>query len=156
MQYIHLGQAGVKVSRICLGCMSFGNEVEWKLELDQARPIMKRALDLGINFYDTANYYSNGRSEEITGELLKGYRDEVVLATKVYFPMGERPNQQGLSRLHVMKQIDRSLRRLQTDYVDLYQIHTWDYETPIEETLRTLHDLVHHQAKVRYIGASSM
>jgi aryl-alcohol dehydrogenase-like predicted oxidoreductase len=116
---------------------------------------VKRALDLGINFYDTANYYSNGRSEEITGELLSGYRDDVVLATKVYFPMGEKPNQQGLSRVHIMRQIDSSLRRLGTDHVDLYQIHRWDYDTPIEETLRTLDDLV-HQGKVRYIGASSM
>jgi aryl-alcohol dehydrogenase-like predicted oxidoreductase len=135
--------------------MSFGNETEWKLESDKARPIVKRALDLGINFYDTANYYSNGRSEEITGELLSEYRDDVVLATKVYFPMGEKPNQQGLSRVHIMRQIDSSLRRLGTDHVDLYQIHRWDYDTPIEETLRTLDDLV-HQGKVRYIGASSM
>jgi len=116
---------------------------------------VKRALDLGINFFDTANYYSNGRSEEITGELLRDYRDDVVLATKVYFPMGERPNQQGLSRVHILRQINASLRRLQTDHVDLYQIHRWDYETQIEETLRTLDYLV-RQGKVRYIGASSM
>jgi aryl-alcohol dehydrogenase (NADP+) len=135
--------------------MSFGNETEWKLELDQARPIVKRALDLGINFFDTANVYSDGRSEEITGELLQGYRDDIVLATKVYFPVGEKPNQQGLSRYHILKQIECSLRRLRTDHVDLYQTHRWDYETPIEETLRTLDDLV-HQGKVRYIGASSM
>ena len=155
MEYVRLGKTGVKVSRICLGCMSFGNEMAWKLEIDKARPIMRRALDLGINFYDTANVYSSGRSEEITGELLQGYREEVVLATKVYFPVGERPNQQGLSRLHVLKQIDGSLRRLRTDHVDLYQIHRWDYETPIEETVRTLDGLV-RQGKVRYIGASSM
>jgi len=155
MEYVRLGRAGVRVSRICLGCMSFGNETEWKLEIDQARPIVKRALDLGINFYDTANVYSNGRSEEITGELLQGFRDDVVLATKVYFPMGERPNQQGLSRFHILKQIEGSLRRLRTDHVDLYQIHRWDHETPIEETLRTLDDLV-RQGKVRYVGASSM
>ena len=155
MEYVRLGRAGVKVSRICLGCMSFGNDADWKLELDNARPIVKRALDLGINFFDTANYYSLGRSEEITGELLRDYRDDVVLATKVYFPMGEKPNQHGLSRLHVMKQLDSSLRRLATDHVDLYQIHRWDYETPIEETLRTLDDLV-HQRKIMYIGASSM
>jgi len=135
--------------------MSFGNETDWKLEIDQARPIVKRALDLGISFYDTANYYSAGRSEEITGELLKGYRDDIVLATKVYFPMGDKPNQQGLSRIHLIKQIEASLRRLQTDHVDLYQIHRWDYETPIEETLQTLNDFV-HQGQVRYIGASSM
>jgi aryl-alcohol dehydrogenase (NADP+) len=135
--------------------MSFGRERDWMLEIDQARPIVKRAIDLGINFYDTANVYSKGRSEEITGELLKDYRDDVVLATKVYFPMGEKANQQGLSRVHIMKSIDDSLRRLQTDHVDLYQIHRWDYGTPIEETLRTLDSLV-HQGKVRHIGASSM
>ena len=155
MEYVRLGRAGAKVSRICLGCMSFGNDADWKLEVEKARPIVKRALDLGINFYDTANYYSNGRSEEITGELLRGYRDDVVLATKVYFPMGEKPNQHGLSRLNIMKQIDASLRRLDADCVDLYQIHRWDNETPIDETLRTLDDLV-QQRKVRYIGASSM
>ena len=155
MQYVGLGKAGVKVSRICLGCMSFGNETAWKLEIDQARPIVKRALDLGINFFDTANYYSNGRSEEITGELVREYRDGVVLATKVYFPMGEKPNQQGLSRVHILKEIGHSLRRLRTDHVDLYQIHRWDYSTPIEETLRALNDLV-RQGKVMHIGASSM
>ena len=155
MEFVPLGRAGVKVSRICLGCMSFGNESDWKLEIDDARPIVKRALDLGINFFDTANYYSNGRSEEITGALLRDYRDDIVLATKVYFPMGEKTNQQGLSRVHILKQIDASLRRLRTDHVDLYQIHRWDYETPVEETLRTLDDLV-HQGKVRHIGASSM
>ncbi len=135
--------------------MSFGNEKPWQLELDKARPIVKRAIELGINFFDTANYYSGGRSEEITGELLKQNRDDVVLATKVYFPMGEKPNQHGLSRYHILAQIDESLKRLQTNHVDLYQIHRWDYETPIEETLRTLDDLI-HQGKVRYIGASSM
>jgi aryl-alcohol dehydrogenase-like predicted oxidoreductase len=155
MQYVRLGNAGVKVSRICLGCMSFGNDAEWKIEIDKARPIVKRALELGINIFDTANVYSKGRSEEITGELLKDYRDDVVIATKVYGKMGERPNERGLSRVHVMKQIEASLKRLKTDHVDLYQIHRWDYETPIVETLRTLDDLVHH-GKVRYIGASSM
>ena len=155
MQYARLGKAGVKVSRICLGCMSFGNGKPWMLELEAARPVIKRALELGINFFDTANSYSVGRSEEITGELLKECRDDVILATKVYFPVGEKPNQHGLSRVHVMAQITNSLRRLQTDHVDLYQIHRWDYETPIEETLRTLDDLV-HEGKVRYIGASSM
>ena len=135
--------------------MSFGHGTEWMVEIDEARPIVKRALDLGINFFDTANYYSLGRSEEITGELLHNCRDDVVLATKVYFPMGEKANQQGLSRVHILKQIDASLKRLQTDYLDLYQIHRWDYDTPIEETLRTLDDLV-RQGKVRYIGASSM
>ena len=155
MQYVRLGKAGVKVSRICLGCMSFGNAMPWMVELEKARPIVNRAIELGINFFDTANYYSDGRSEEITGELLKQYRDDVIVATKVYFPMGEKPNQHGLSRIHLIGQIANSLRRLQTDHVDLYQIHRWDYETPIEETLRTLDDLV-HEGKVRYVGASSM
>jgi aryl-alcohol dehydrogenase (NADP+) len=135
--------------------MSFGNAKQWMIEIDKAQPIVNRALDLGINFFDTANMYSNGHSEEIMGELLKGYRDEVVLATKVYFPMGEKPNEHGLSRVHIMKQIDASLKRLQTDHVDLYQIHRWDYETPIEETLRTLNHLI-DLGKTRYIGASSM
>ncbi len=155
MQYIRLGNAGVKVSRICLGCMSFGNDVAWKIEIDKARPIVNRALDLGINFFDTANVYSKGRSEEITGELLKGYRDDVIVATKVHGKTGDRPNQRGLSRVHIMKQIEASLKRLQMDHADLYQIHRWDYETSIEETLRTLDDLVRH-GKVHYIGASSM
>ncbi|MFQ6126560.1 MAG: aldo/keto reductase [Candidatus Heimdallarchaeota archaeon] len=155
MQYVRLGSTGVKVSRICLGCMSFGNASKWMLEIDQARPIIQRALDQGINFFDTANVYSQGRSEEIVGEVLKAYREDVILATKVFFPMGEGPNEQGLSRVHILSQIEGSLRRLQTDYVDLYQIHRWDYDTPIEETLRTLDALV-RQGKVRYIGASSM
>jgi len=155
MEYVRLGRAGVKVSRICLGCMSFGNEMDWILEIDDARPVVKHALDLGINFFDTANVYSNGRSEEIIGELLRDYRDDLILATKVYFPVGDKPNQQGLSRVHILQQIEGSLRRLRTDHVDLYQIHRWDYGTPIEETLRTLDNLV-RQGKVRYIGASSM
>ena len=155
MEYVNLGRAGVKVSRICLGCMSFGNSAEWMLEIDEVRPIIRKALDLGINFFDTANVYSRGRSEEIIGELLNDYREDVVIATKVYGKMEEGPNDRGLSRLHILRQIEGSLERLQTDYVDLYQIHRWDYETPIEETLRTLDDLV-HQGKVRYIGASSM
>ncbi|RLG53936.1 MAG: aldo/keto reductase [Thermoproteota archaeon] len=155
MEYVNLGRAGVKVSRICLGCMSFGNSAEWMLEIDEVRPIIRKALDLGINFFDTANVYSRGRSEKIVGELLKDYRKDVVIATKVYGKMGEGPNDRGLSRLHILRQIEGSLERLRTDYVDLYQIHRWDYETPIEETLRTLDDLV-HQGKVRYIGASSM
>ncbi len=125
------------------------------VELEPARLIVNRAIELGINFFDTANYYSSGRSEEITGELLKEHRDDVVIATKVYFPIGDKPNQHGLSRAHILTQIEKSLSRLQTDHVDLYQTHRWDYETPIEETLRTLDDLV-HEGKVRYIGASSM
>jgi aryl-alcohol dehydrogenase (NADP+) len=155
MEYVNLGRAGVKVSRICLGCMSFGNDAAWKVELDQARPIVKKAIDLGINFFDTANVYSLGRSEEITGECLKGCRDDIVVATKVYGRMGDKPNQSGLSRLHIMQQINGSLKRLQMDHVDLYQIHRWDYATLIEETLRTLDDLV-RQGSTHYIGASSM
>jgi aryl-alcohol dehydrogenase (NADP+) len=155
MQYVNLGKAGVKVSRICLGCMSFGNAESWMVEIDKTRPIVKRALDLGITFFDTANVYSKGRTEEIIGELLKDHREDVVIATKVYGQMGDKPNQKGLSRVHIMNQIKASLKRLQTDYVDLYQTHRWDYATPIEETLRTLDGLV-HQGKVRYIGTSSM
>ncbi len=155
MEYSRLGSAGVKVSRICLGTMSFGNTAEWMVEIESAKPIMKRALDLGINFFDTADVYSNGRSEEIVGELLKGVRDEVVIATKVRSKVGPGVNDAGLSRLHIMMQAERSLNRLQTDRIDLYQIHRWDYETPIEETLLALNDLV-RMGKVGYIGASSM
>jgi len=155
MQYVNLGSAGIKVSRICFGCMSFGNDNAWKLELDAARPLVEKAIDLGINFFDTANVYSLGRSEEITGECLKGYRDDAIIATKVHGAMGKSPNDSGLSRLHVIRQINASLKRLQTDHVDLYQTHRWDYETPIEETLTTLNDIVRH-GMARYIGASSM
>ena len=135
--------------------MSFGNSEAWMIEIDKAKQIVKRALDLGVNFYDTANVYSNGRSEEIVGELLKDHRDDVVLASKVRLPTGEGPNREGLSRYHIMSQVKKSLRRLQTERIDLYQIHRWDYATPIEETLHTLGDLV-HQGMVNYIGASSM
>ncbi len=155
MEYVRLGSTGVKVSRICLGTMSFGNSEEWMVEIDKAKPIINRALDLGVNFFDTANVYSQGRSEEIVGELLKGRRDDIVLASKVRLKAGEGPNDQGLSRHHILSQIKRSLKRLQTDRIDLYQIHRWDYETPIEETLLTLDDLV-KQGKVECIGASSM
>jgi aryl-alcohol dehydrogenase-like predicted oxidoreductase len=155
MKYVNLGRAGVKVSRICLGCMSFGNDAEWKVEVDQAQKLVKKAIDLGINFFDTANVYSAGRSEEITGECLRGYRDNVVVATKVYFPMGEGPNDSGLSRRHIMQQVKASLKRLHTDYVDLYQIHRWDYSTPIEETMRALDNVV-RLGFAHYIGASSM
>ncbi|HYB67421.1 MAG TPA: aldo/keto reductase [Candidatus Acidoferrales bacterium] len=155
MQYVNLGSAGVKVSRICFGCMSFGNDNAWKLELDEARPLVQKAIDLGINFFDTANSYSLGRSEEITGECLKGYRDDIVVATKVRGAMGKGPNDSGLSRYHVMRQIKTSLERLQMNEIDLYQIHRWDYMTPIEETMRTLNDIV-RQGMARYIGASSM
>jgi aryl-alcohol dehydrogenase (NADP+) len=135
--------------------MSFGNSEEWMVEIDKARPIVKRAVDLGVNFFDTANLYSNGRSEEIVGELLKGHRDDVVIATKVRLKVGEGPNKEGLSRYHILQQARKSLKRLQTDRIDLYQIHRWDYATPIEETLLALNDLV-RQGTVGYLGASSM
>ena len=159
MEYANLGRTELKVSRICLGCMSFGSKAwrEWVLEEDDARPIIQKALDSGINYFDTANMYSIGVSEEITGRALRDMaaRDEVIIATKVFFPMGEGPDERGLSRKHIMDQAHASLKRLGVDYIDLYQIHRWDYETPIEETLRALDDLV-QQGKVRYIGASSM
>lgn len=155
MLYTRLGSTGMQVSRICLGTMSFGDSEEWMVEIDKARPIVKRALDLGVNFFDTANVYSNGRSEEIVGELLKDHRDDVVIATKVRLKVGERPNGEGLSRYHIMGQIKKSLKRLRTDRIDLYQTHRWDYSTPIEETLLTLNDLV-RQGLVNYIGTSSM
>jgi aryl-alcohol dehydrogenase (NADP+) len=139
--------------------MSYGTPEwrDWILDEDASRPFVKRAVELGINFFDTANVYSDGVSEEVTGKLLKEFakRDEIVLATKVYFPYNEKPNQGGLSRKHIMQAVEDSLRRLDTDYIDLYQIHRWDYTTPIEETLEALHDLV-KSGKVRYIGASSM
>src|SRR5436190_24110382 len=141
MDYVNLGATGLKVSRISLGCMSYGargrGTHEWVLEEEQSRPFFRQALDAGINFFDTANVYSIGASEEITGRALKDFakRDEIVLATKVYNPMGPQPNSRGLSRKHIMQGIDASLKRLGTDYVDLYQIHRWDYETPIEETM---------------------
>jgi len=155
MEYVNLGRTGIKVSRICLGCMSFGNDASWKIELDEARKLVNKAIDLGINFFDTANMYSLGRSEEITGECMKPYRDNVILATKVYFSMGKGQNDSGLSRRHIMQQVRASLKRLQTDWVDLYQIHRWDYNTPIEETMRALNDVV-HLGFAHYIGASSM
>lgn len=155
MEYTRLGTSGLRVSRICLGTMSFGNEAEWMVEIDKARLIIKRALDLGVNFFDTANVYSNGRSEEIVGELLKDHRDDVVIASKVRLKIGEGPNKEGLSRHHIMTQARKSLKRLQTDRIDLYQIHRWDYSTPIEETLLALNDLV-RRGMVEYVGASSM
>ncbi len=155
MQYTRFGTTGAKVSRICLGTMSFGTGSEWLIESDKATPIMKRALDLGINFFDTANAYADGRSEEIVGEFLKDHRNDVLIATKVRHETGERPNDSGLSRLHILREAEKSLRRLKTDHIDLYQIHRWDYETPIEETLLALDNLV-QSGKVRYIGASSM
>src|SRR5512139_237967 len=161
MEYVRLGSTGMKVSRLCLGCMSYGGPSErwpWALDEETSRPFIKRALELGINFFDTANVYSNGRSEEIVGKALRDFaasRDEVVIATKVYSEMGPGPNDRGLSRKHILSAIDDSLKRLGTDYVDLYQIHRWDYDTPIEETLEALHDVV-RAGKARYIGASSM
>src|SRR5512132_672474 len=158
MNYTNLGKTGLKVSRICLGCMSYGlEEREWGLDEEQGRPFIKRALELGINFFDTANMYGNGRSEEVLGRALRDFanRDEVVVATKVYYPMRQDVNGRGLSRKAIMTEIDQSLRRLGTDYVDLYQIHRWDADTPIEETIQALHDVV-KVGKSGYIGASSM
>ncbi len=161
MEYVRLGATGLKVSKICLGCMSYGERKtdrwQWVLDEEQSRPFFKQALELGINFFDTANVYSNGSSEEITGRALRDFakRDEVVIATKVHGVMGPGPNDHGLSRKHILSSIDASLKRLGVDYVDLYQIHRWDYETPIEETLEALHDVV-RMGKARYIGASSM
>jgi aryl-alcohol dehydrogenase (NADP+) len=159
MNYIHLGKTGIKVSRICLGTMTYGSPEwrSWVLDEQASRPFIKYALELGINFFDTADMYSLGKSEEIVGKALKDFakRDQVIIGTKVYWQMSERPNDKGLSRKHIMDAIDASLTRLGTDYVDLYQIHRWDYETPIEETMEALNDLV-HSGKVRYIGASSM
>ncbi len=138
METVNLGRSGLKVTRICLGMMTYGSSQwrKWVLDEEQARPFVQRALELGINFFDTADIYSNGRSEEILGRAIRDFsrREEVVIATKVFMPMGEGPNQRGLSRVHILQAIDDSLRRLGTDYVDLYQIHRWDPETPIEET----------------------
>ena len=158
MEYVNLGNTGLKVSRICLGCMSYGiARRDWHLDEEQSRPFIQRALELGINFFDTANMYGQGASEEVLGRALHdfGRRDEVVIATKVYYPMRSDVNGRGLSRKAIMNEIDQSLRRLGTDYVDLYQIHRWDADTPIEETLEALHDVM-KVGKARYIGASSM
>ena len=160
MDYVRLGSAGLKVSRICLGMMSYGSQAEraWHLDEAAAEPIVKAAIEGGVTFFDTADTYSDGVTEEITGQLLGRLfdrREDYVLATKVYFPMGPGPNDRGLSRTHILAAIDASLRRLGTDYVDLYQIHRWDYETPIEETMAALHEVV-KAGKARYIGASSM
>ena len=171
MDYVNLGRTGLKVSRICLGMMTYGTSQwrPWILDEADARPIVRRAVDLGINFFDTADMYSAGASEELTGKFLREFtrRDEVVIATKVFFPVDlafqpaaadstpPRPNTHGLSRKHIFEAVEASLKRLGVDYIDLYQIHRWDYQTPIEETMETLHDLV-RSGKVRYIGASSM
>src|SRR5579862_8676982 len=161
MKYTKLGRTGLDVSRICLGCMSYGEGDQgnhaWSLGEGESRPFIKRALEAGINFFDTANRYSLGSSEEILGRALKDFarRDDVVIATKVYGRMRPGPNGAGLSRKAIMGELDASLQRLGTDYVDLYQIHRWDYDTPIEETMEALHDVV-KAGKARYIGASSM
>ncbi len=160
MQYVNLGKTGMKVSRLCLGMMSYGSKQwrEWVLEEADAKPFVKRALDAGINFFDTADVYSLGESERVTGKLFKDLgvrRENVVVASKVNGQMSDDINDRGLSRKHIMDSIDKSLQRLQMDYVDLYQIHRWDYEVPIEETLEALNDIV-RAGKARYIGASSM
>ena len=160
MEYIRFGNTGLKVSRICLGTMTYGKPEglwPWALNEEQSRPFIQKALELGFNFFDTADMYSKGTSEEILGAALKDFarRDDVVIATKVFNPMSDAPNDRGLSRKHIMSSIDGSLRRLKTDYVDLYQIHRWDYQTPIEETMEALHDVI-KSGKARYIGASSM
>jgi 1-deoxyxylulose-5-phosphate synthase len=160
MEYVRLGSSGLRVSRICLGMMSYGSPAsrKWALPEEQAEPIVRQAVEAGVTFFDTADVYNDGESEEITGRLLAklfGRRDDYVLATKVYFPVGPGPNDQGLSRKHILASIDASLSRLGTDHVDLYQIHRWDPETPIAETMEALHDVV-RSGKARYIGASSM
>ncbi|QKZ13738.1 aldo/keto reductase [Spirosoma sp. KUDC1026] len=160
MEYVRFGNTGMTVSKLCLGCMTYGTPTDrwpWALDEDASRPFFKKALDLGFNFFDTADIYANGASEEVTGRALRDFasRDEIVLATKVFNPMGPGPNDKGLSRKHIMSAIDASLKRLGTDYVDLYQIHRWDANTPIEETMEALHDVV-KAGKARYIGASSM
>jgi 1-deoxyxylulose-5-phosphate synthase len=158
MQYVRMGSTGTQVSRLCLGCMSFGGMADWMLNEDQSLPIVRRAVEAGINFFDTADVYSRGQSEEILGHALKTLkvrRDESVIATKVFNPMGRGPNRGGLSRKHILQSIDASLTRLGVDYVDLYQIHRFDYQTPIEETIEALDDVV-KQGKALYIGASSM
>ena len=159
MEYTRLGSSGLRVSRLCLGTMLYG-DADWRpwiFSEAEGRPFIKRALEQGINFFDTADMYSRGRSEEVLGRALRDFasRDRVVVATKAYYPMSDDPNDRGLSRKHLMASIDGSLRRLGTDYVDLYQIHRWDTETPIEETLRALDDIV-QAGKARYVGASSM
>lgn len=160
MKYVNLGKTGLKVSKLCLGCMGFGSNrggIKASVGREEAKTVIKHALDLGINFFDTANYYSLGECEEIVGSALKEYanRDEVVIATKLYYPMHDGANAKGLSRKAIFVEVENSLRRLQTDYIDLYIIHRWDYTTPIEETMEALHDLV-KMGKIRYLGASAM
>ena len=160
MEYVRLGRTGLRVSRICLGAMTYGSSKwrEWVLDEEASRPLIKQALEAGINFFDTADMYSLGESEKVLGRALKDFgppRDQVVVATKVFYPIGDAPNQRGLSRKHIMHAIDDSLRRLGMDYVDLYYIHRFDPETAMEETLEALHDLV-RAGKALYLGASSM
>ncbi len=160
MDYVNLGRSGLKVSRICLGTLAYGTPEwrKWVLPEADSRPFIRRALELGVNFFDTADMYSRGLSEEILGRALRDFgarREEVVIATKVFFPMGDGPNRRGLSRKHLLAAIDASLKRLGVDYVDLYQIHRYDHSTPIAETLEALHDVV-KAGKARYLGASSM
>jgi len=160
MEYVRFGNTGMIVSRLCLGTMTYGKPTErwpWALNEEQSRPFIKKALELGFNFFDTADIYAAGASEEVLGRAIKDFaqRDQLVIATKVFNPMGPGQNDKGLSRKHIMSAIDASLKRLGTDYVDLYQIHRWDYDTPIEETMEALHDVV-KSGKARYIGASSM
>lgn len=162
MEYVKLGKSGLEVSKICLGTMGMGDvnigwQHQWVIDYESSKEVIKHAYEVGINFIDTANIYSLGTSEEFVGRALKelGIRDKVVLATKVYMPMRDEPNTRGLSRKAIMYECEQSLKRLQTDYIDLYIIHRWDYQTPIEETMKALHDLV-ESGKVRYIGASAM
>jgi aryl-alcohol dehydrogenase-like predicted oxidoreductase len=160
MEYVNFGKTGMKVPRLCLGMMTYGSKKwrEWVLEETEAKPFIQRALDAGLNFFDTADVYSLGASEEVLGNILKAFgvgREDVVIATKVCNPMSDKPNDRGLSRKHIMDSIDNSLRRLKMDYIDLYQIHRWDYGTPVEETMEALHDVV-KAGKARYLGASSM
>jgi aryl-alcohol dehydrogenase-like predicted oxidoreductase len=156
LEYVKLGSTGLEVSKICLGCMSFGDQRDWMLPRNQSINLIREARDLGINFFDTANEYSHGTSESYLGEALRGEdRESVVVATKVYFRMGDQPNKAGLSRKHIRHQLTSSLERLGVDYVDLYQIHRWDINTPIEETLATMTDLV-REGRILYPGASSM
>ena len=160
MRYTTLGSTGLKVSRLCIGCMSFGGPdaegFEWTLGYDDSKRIIDRAFDLGINFFDTADVYSNGRSEQIVGRVLQGRRNDIVLATKVGLPTGDGPDDRGLSRKHIKRNLKRSLANLRTDRVDLYQIHRWDYNTPIENVLRTLTDAVRKDRAVDHLGGSSM
>ncbi len=159
MKYVSLGRTGLSVSPIVLGCMSFGSSTwrEWVLDEDASQPLLRMALDAGINFFDTANVYSSGASEDVLGRFLKANatRDDVVISTKMFYPSRETPNQMGLTRKNILSSIDGSLQRLDTDYVDIYQVHRWDDLTPIEETMAALHDVV-KSGKARFVGASNM